>query len=569
MKFWKHSTLNYFFMIAGAVLFVAIMVFMANSIKSSQVKASLTSYMDNLRDMVFMSTYDSLKKGNMKLFKSHLAEIGTFDDVQEFSLLDTEGVIHYSSDQALVKQVDPEVIGLSYQKDLQHEEFTTYYFPVETISYCSRCHPTWEIGSINSYYKLALSRKALDAVEQSDTVFNAFTMVGGVLLLSFFYLLLSVYERKKQEEQLLMSDSVRTFMESTAEPFITVDRKGNCTFCNKAGLVQLGYQDIDDLLGRNLHETIHHSHADGTVYPREECLATEEVLRVGNSMFLDETTLWRADDTNFVAEYRSHPIIKDGDIFGATVLFHDITEKKAKEAGALQLSHLASLGEMAAGVAHEINNPIGGVINYAQIFKNRYSPDEKGAELLDRIIKEGTRIASIVTSLLHYSYQGDSRVEMVSLLDVVAESMNLFQARLGREEIEIDLMVDSNVPAIRGNFQQLEQVVMNLVSNASYALNKKHPDGSNIKKKIQISIAEFPNDHWPHVRLQVRDEGTGIPEDLINKVMHPFITTKPAGDGTGLGLNVCYRIIKQHEGRIHVESKFGEFTEVTVDLPIS
>ena len=567
MRFWQTKTSTYFILVAFTVVFGTLVFILLDSQQSSQTRASLTEYMENLRDMVFMSTYDSLKKGNMKLFKSHLEEIGTFKDVEEFSLLDTKGVIRYSSSPGLVSSADALVVGLQYQQEIFHDGFITYYFPVQTTSYCSRCHAGWEVGSVNSYYKLTLSHRAIDKVQTSTDYYHGFMALSGLVFVGFLFLLAVIYERKKYEEQRLLSASVRNFMDSVDDPFVSVDINGKCNFCNRAGLNLFGYENEAEIVRRNIHAIIQHTREDGKPVPHEEQLLSR-MRQAGKSMVIDEVLLWRADGTYFTAECRLHPIFRKAEIAGATITFLDITKKKADELRTINLSHLASIGELAAGVAHEINNPISGVINYAQLYKNKYGKDAAGNELLDRIIKEGNRIASIVYSLLNYAHQGSDKYKPVNMARVVDEAMNLFRARLDMEGILLDVAVDESLPEIMGNFQNLEQVLMNLISNSRYALNKKYPENHHVDKILRIVLERADEGNWPHIRLTVFDHGTGIPEGMISKVMKPFFTTKPAGEGTGLGLHVCFNIIKQHNGHLEIESEPGEYTRVTISLPI-
>lgn len=567
MKFWQTRTSQYFLTVTVAFAFCLLLFMLIDSIQSQQTSRSLGRYMENLRDMVFMSTYDSLKKGNMKLFKSHMEELGTFEDVQDFSLLDTKGVVHYSSDLARITKVDPGVIGLTNQLELPDNGFTTYYFPVTTTSYCTRCHADWEVGSINSYYKLILSRAALDEVEAATNRHRSFMGVGGLFFVAFLLLIALSYERRKREEQALLSDSVRNFMDSVDEPFLSIDSGGFCTFCNQAGLRKLDYDHADELLGRNTFELIQLLSEDGSPLQGDDGLA-KKIMESSTPTVINEVLFWRSDGSHFVGECRVNPLVRRGTFAGATIIFHDATKRKAEELRTLHLSHLASLGELAAGVAHEINNPISGVINYAQLYKNRYGDNKEGQELLDRIVKEGNRIASIVNTLLNYAHQDSVKVSSVNLVDVVNDTLQLFLARLEHEGIALDINVGEGIQPIRGNFQNLEQVLMNLVSNSRYALNKKFPGTEHVDKILCIVLEKMDDEEWPHIRLTVFDHGIGIPAELVKKVMNPFITTKPAGDGTGLGLHICFSIVTQHNGRIHIDSEPGEFTRVTIDLPV-
>jgi PAS domain S-box-containing protein len=247
----------------------------------------------------------------------------------------------------------------------------------------------------------------------------------------------------------------------------------------------------------------------------------------------------------------------------------DITEEKLEQLRAVRMSHLASLGELAAGVAHEINNPLNGVINYTQMYLNKFDPPGEGRDLLKRVIKEGSRVADIVTNLLHYSRQDNGVMGEVHILDVISEALTLFNAQLMKEGIILSLEVDENMPLVMGRFTDLERLIINLVSNSRYALNQKYPAISNPEKILKISVRKGQDDDWPHIRLCVEDKGVGIPKEQMPKVFNPFMTTKPAGDGTGLGLNICHQIVQQHKGTIDIESEVDHYTRVFIDLPIA
>jgi len=245
----------------------------------------------------------------------------------------------------------------------------------------------------------------------------------------------------------------------------------------------------------------------------------------------------------------------------------DISKEKLEQARTARMSHLASLGELAAGVAHEINNPINGVINYSQFFLNRFDPPKEEQEILRRIIKEGTRVADIVTNLLNYSRKDSSRLEEVTLLDVVSGTLSLFNNQLMKEGIELSLVAEDYVPTVFGRLSDLERLVMNLVSNSRYALNQKPSAESGPGKMIEIAVQNLRRGKESWARISVEDNGTGIPEEYLEKVFNPFMTTKPAGDGTGLGLSICYQIVQAHNGIIDIESEAGFYTRVTIDLP--
>lgn len=264
---------------------------------------------------------------------------------------------------------------------------------------------------------------------------------------------------------------------------------------------------------------------------------------------------------------RSFPVLDDdGRISTVVVVAVDITEKTNLQAEAMRAGHLASLGELAAGVAHEINNPINGVINYAQILAERFPVPSREADISGRIIHEGKRIAAIVQSLLSFARERKDEKVAVRIREVMAEAIQLSGA-LGRKDgITLELTIPDDLSAVKANSQQLQQVLLNLLSNSRYALNQRYPAGGE-NKKIVIGAENVIGPQGPMVRVSILDHGTGIPAELLHKVSQPFFTTKPAGSGTGLGLSISYGIIRDHRGSLSIDSEQGKYTRVVIDLP--
>jgi C4-dicarboxylate-specific signal transduction histidine kinase len=268
-------------------------------------------------------------------------------------------------------------------------------------------------------------------------------------------------------------------------------------------------------------------------------------------------------------DIRAVPVrTEEGMIEGVIEVATDITEKVALHRETMRAAHLASLGELSAGVAHEINNPINGIINYAQILYNRSDPENRDREIAGRILKEGHRIADIVSGLLSFARVRKEEKERAFVGDILGEALSLTQSQMGKEGIRVLTAVPSILPQVVANPQQIMQVFLNIISNARYALNEKFP-GPHEDKILEILAEPAEGDGGPCVRMTFRDWGTGIPADLMDKVITPFFTTKPGGKGTGLGLSICVGIVSDHGGKLALESAEGEFTKVTVDLPVA
>lgn len=257
----------------------------------------------------------------------------------------------------------------------------------------------------------------------------------------------------------------------------------------------------------------------------------------------------------------------EGGVNRTLLQFHDVAEKIKSQSDAIRASQLAVLGELAAGVAHEINNPVNGIINYAQILVNRLQADERNRDVAGRIIHEGNRIATIVGNLLAFARPQEEQRQPVCLQETLADCLALAAAQLRQNEIGLRTRLAEDLPPVMGVKSQLQQVFLNLISNARYALNEKYP-APHPDKTIDIAGDVVAEGDGTWVRLTFTDYGTGISKADLVRVLHPFFTTKPVNAGTGLGLSISHGIIKNHRGRFVIDSVHGESTRVSIDLPL-
>ncbi|MCU0574739.1 MAG: PAS domain S-box protein [Syntrophobacteraceae bacterium] len=269
-----------------------------------------------------------------------------------------------------------------------------------------------------------------------------------------------------------------------------------------------------------------------------------------------------------VLDLRAFPIKEDGKVSSVLLLVSDITEKMALQAEAMQACHLATLGELAAGIAHEINNPITGIINYGQILVNECSAGSLENDIGRRIVKEGERIGHIVKTLLSYARDDEREAKRATTIAaLIEESVILTQAQMRKDGIDFRMDLPEDLPEVHVNFQQIQQSIINIISNARYALNEKYPKRHK-NKILRITGDEVIINDRPYVRVLFHDLGIGIPPHELPLLKKAFFSTKPMGKGTGLGLSITDRIITNHEGFLGFESLEGEFTRVTIDLPV-
>ncbi len=231
-----------------------------------------------------------------------------------------------------------------------------------------------------------------------------------------------------------------------------------------------------------------------------------------------------------------------------------------------QTAKLASLGELSAGVAHEINNPLNGVINFAQLLKDEGAARtdfERG--LIDGIIEEGGRIASIVRGLLTFARHDEMQADRVSLADAVKSSLALFGRQFEKDGIRVETDIPEDLPPLVADRSRLRQVVLNMVSNAHHSLKSKGGEAGARLFRISARRAESGGRHL--VRVEFYDNGVGIAAEDLGRVFDPFFTTRRDAGGTGLGLSLSFAIVRDHGGEIRVESEKGQFARFIVELP--
>jgi two-component system, NtrC family, sensor kinase len=247
----------------------------------------------------------------------------------------------------------------------------------------------------------------------------------------------------------------------------------------------------------------------------------------------------------------------DGGVLGSVVTVDDVTEQARREEDLQRREHLASIGLLASGVAHEVNTPLTGISSYAQILLDRRGPDDPEHGLLRKIQQQTQRAAGIASSLLNFARQADGDYQPIDLRDMTQETLQLFEPHLKGRRVELQKDLDARLPEVMGNRGRLQQVLMNLLLNAADAT----PDGGTIAVRASAVNGR--------VRIMVIDTGSGIAPEHLDRIYDPFFTTKPRGRGTGLGLSVSYGIVKEHSGTLTAESTPGEGSRFIVSLPAS
>lgn len=268
-----------------------------------------------------------------------------------------------------------------------------------------------------------------------------------------------------------------------------------------------------------------------------------------------------------IFHFWAYPLLDDeGRLYAIVHYLKDVTGQRRLEQQLIRSDKLASLGTLVAGIAHEINNPLGIIAGYSEALLDRaHEPALSGIpgfedfpEYLRTIHSEIFRCKGILKSLLEFARPSGGTFREIDINELIKEVLLLLQHRTARLQHTLSLTLNRDLPKISADAGSLRQLLMNLLLNAIYFT----PEGGG------ISITTGPDgaENAGGIRLDVRDTGAGIPADLIDKVFDPFFTTKPVGEGTGLGLTICHRIVEEHGGTIDVESELGTGTTFIIKL---
>lgn len=535
---------------------------------------------------------------------------------------------------------------------------------------------------------------------------------------------------RAQQELRDREELLQLLLDSTAEAIYGLDLNGNCTFCNRACLRLLGYANVRQVLGKNFHRLIHHSYADGSPYPEDEC-RIYRAFRNGSGTHVDDEVVWRADGLYFPAEYWSYPIHRDGKIVGCVVTFVDISERKAAER-ALRAAHesselfinsvpsilistdlegritrwnlaamatfgfsteemlgkpladcgvhwllpnmsaevadwcsnresrrcdhllferdgekhalgltidwvdsperksaevliigsdvterknleiqlrqaqkLEAIGQLAAGIAHEINTPtqyVGDNTNFLKESWTSIAPllsamrqlrAEAGtgavsqetladfdslweaADLLyleteipralDQSLDGIQRVAKIVRAMKEFSHPGSEEKRPLDLNKAIETTITVARNEW-KYVSEVVTHLQEDLPLVPCHAGEFNQVILNLLVNAAHAIRQVVGDGS--QKKGVIAVSTRRDGDW--VEIVVRDTGAGIPEAVRSRIFEPFFTTKPVGEGTGQGLALAHNVVaRRHGGQIWFDTEVGQGTTFFIRLPLS
>lgn len=364
-----------------------------------------------------------------------------------------------------------------------------------------------------------------------------------------------LYQQVKQSES-----RYRDLFDNANDLIFTLDRQFNIRSINKVGPTITGYA-CDHLIGRPLRDIIF----DDAWAPVERFL--NNVLQQ-QTVPPFELQLRRHDDEAVVLEVSAR-LMRDGERSEAIhCIARDLTERRRLEEQLIKAEKLSAIGQLVAGVAHEVNNPLTSISGYTQLMLRDASLPSGVRQDLQHINTQAERAARIVQNLLMFAREHKPQRTLIDINQVLQSTLTLRAYQLRVDNITVVTDFAPNLPQTVADPHQLQQVFLNLINNAHQAMTEHGGKGTlTLRTSVERRVGEGGGKE-SYIRVAVSDTGVGIPSRNLSRIFDPFFTTKPIGQGTGLGLSICFGIIQEHRGRIWAESEVGVGTTMYVELPL-
>ncbi len=344
---------------------------------------------------------------------------------------------------------------------------------------------------------------------------------------------------------------------------MAIDEQGLITLINRKGCEVLGYKE-EEIIGRNwfdlgVPEKVREKRKDAF----RKVMAGEEKEEED----YENTIMTKSGEEKTVAWHNTTLADEKGLIIGTLSSGEDITKRKETEVELIRAEKLTSLGQLAASVAHEVNNPLAGILVYTTLLLKKYQDKklqtEETANQLLKMKKELERTSRIIRNLLDFSRQSDADMRPTEINKVVEAALLLVRHQISLENIKLEMKLGQDLPLVLAAFDQIQQVLINIILNATQAM----PEGGKLSIATSAAKGVKINESLKNtVRIDITDTGVGIPKENLGKLFTPFFTTKEKGKGVGLGLPVVHGIIERHKGKIEVASEVSRGTTFTIYL---
>jgi PAS domain S-box-containing protein len=366
---------------------------------------------------------------------------------------------------------------------------------------------------------------------------------------------MDITERREIERRLhQQQEFARRLVDSFPDLILVLDAEAHYTFVSPRCKDVLGY-DLEETRSMEFGGRTHPEDLPALMALYADIIASRQTFASLEVRVRHKSGEWRRIRFNF------SPLADEkGQIEGVVLSGRDVTDLKRLEEQLIQAEKLAAMGQMLAGVAHELNNPLTAILGVTELLRDREGTDDPTKRQLELTHRQARRAARIVQNLLEFSRPASPQKKPLDVNGLLERTLQLHEHSLRRNNIEVDFHPQAGLPGVIGDANQLIQVFLNLVTNAEQAIREVRDTG-----RIQIRLAPAAN----RIVVTVQDDGVGIRPEALPRIFDPFYTTKRPGGGTGLGLSICMSIIREHGGNIEAESLPAGGSAFTVYLPIA
>jgi two-component system NtrC family sensor kinase len=411
--------------------------------------------------------------------------------------------------------------------------------------------------------KPTLMPKPEDTLDMDEMpCYYAYPIYSGDVIEAFVSMDFDIPTRGGLEEKLQRTNAfLRNLIFSAVDGVIASNTEGKILIFNEAATKVFGYTLDEALNAVNVRD----------IYPGENAFEVMQDLRSEDYGGKGKLRSYQVDVICKKGEIvpislNAAIVYENGQEVATIGFFHDLREELRMEEELektqlqlLQSEKMASLGKLAAGVAHQLNNPLGGITLFTKLILEEYDLEDGVKEDLNRILKDANRCRDTVRELLEFTRQTRHLMRPNDVNRALTRTLFLLESQTLFQNIDIEKDLDASLPPVYADIQQLNHLFMNIILNAAQAMEGK---GKLTIKSRLLSDSE-------RVCIEISDTGPGIPEDILPHIFEPFFTTKEEGKGTGLGLSLAYRIVENHGGHIKAESKPDEGTKFLTELPLA
>ncbi len=366
-------------------------------------------------------------------------------------------------------------------------------------------------------------------------------LVGGLTIITLMVNWSKSLEEevKKQTAEVKKSEQrYKSLVENAADIIFTVDYEGKFLSINRYG-AKFFSRSIDDIVDQNILTILDQRDAEMLLETIKDVFDTKTAKQITHTIKIGDREYWLS--TNFRRLFD-----KEGNLYAVLGISRDITamKEKEREEEMHRTEKLASIGTLAAGVAHEINNPLGIILGFTDLLEEKFSPDSEEYDMLKTIEKHGNNAKRVVENLLNFARYKEYDEELLDINDNIIGVLDIVENTLNINDIKVVKQLQHDLPRVKGSPGELQEVYLNIINNAIHAMK-----GGGV---LTITTKTSDNEH---IEIRLTDTGTGIKREHRSKIFDPLFTTKKVGEGTGLGMSVSYGIVTKHGGAIAFETK--------------